>query len=78
MTPSSSVRDCAASSSWRTPAGPAGEIPLEPLPHHLTYRELPRYFARFDRGSYSRLWRLKQLWKGLWYAVFQGRSVRVA
>ncbi len=54
------------------------EIPPKPLSHHLTYRELPRYFAQFDRGSYSRLWRLKQLWKGLWYAVFQGRSVRVA
>ncbi len=53
------------------------EIPGQRLPHHLTYWDLIRYFAGFDRGSYPRWWRIKYFWLALWYALFQGRSVRV-
>jgi len=53
------------------------EIPDKALEHHLTYWDLIRYFASFDRANYSRWWRLKYLWLSLWYAVAQNRSIRL-
>lgn len=53
------------------------EIPTVALPHHLTYWDLIRYFAGFDRTSYPRWWRIKYSLLALWYALVQGRSIRV-
>jgi len=53
------------------------EIPEKILPHHLTYWDLIRYYATFDRASYPGWWKLKYFWLSLWYAAFQNRSMRV-
>jgi len=53
------------------------EIPEKTLPHHLTYRELNRYFATFDRDNYPGWWKLKYFWLSLWYEVMHNRSVSV-
>ena len=53
------------------------EIPRKILPHHLTYWDLIRYFATFDRANYPRWWKIKYLWLSLWYEVLHNRSVRV-
>ncbi|MGD8690034.1 MAG: NAD(P)/FAD-dependent oxidoreductase [Gammaproteobacteria bacterium] len=53
------------------------EIPEQTLENHLTYWDLIRYFASFDRANYSRGWKLKYAWLALWYATLQNRSIRV-
>jgi len=53
------------------------EIPERTLLHHLTYWDLIRYFASFDRASYPRWWKIKSLWLCLWYGARQSRSLRV-
>lgn len=54
------------------------EIPEEPVAHQVTHWDLYRHFARFDRANYPRgWWRVAQLLRAWWYAVFRNRSVRV-
>lgn len=53
------------------------EIPERTLPHHLTYWDVIRYFATFDRASYPRWWKLKYLGLALWFVILHDRSLRV-
>jgi len=53
------------------------EIPKQTLPHHLTYWDLIRYFATFDRSNYPRWWKIEYLLLALWYGALQNRSLRL-
>ncbi len=54
------------------------EIPEEPVSHQITYSDLYRHFARFDRANYPRgWWRIREVARAWWYGLFRNRSIHV-